>query len=151
MVEPGFILSLTIVPELVTNTLIHLLLLIYGACQHQLASVNYRRHHFHRSPYLLLNVTQIVKSMQWKLSKQLSSVSNDKTHGLILWRQYPFSFLKKTSSLDLLLKNYRLIWEREREREKERERSVLLIYVFSCWFLYVSWPGIEPTTMRLSG
>ena len=36
----------------------------------------------------------------------------------------------------------------EGERERERERFVVLfIYAFIGWFLYVSWPGIEPTAL----
>ena len=43
-----------------------------------------------------------------------------------------------------------LIWQRERERERERERDwfvVPFIYAFIGFFLYVPWPGIEPTTL----
>ena len=38
----------------------------------------------------------------------------------------------------------------EKEREWEREKHwfvVPLIYSFVGWFLYVPWPGIEPTTV----
>ena len=48
---------------------------------------------------------------------------------------------------------YLFIWEREggREEERERKRGWALIcgstYVFTGWFLFVSWPGIEPSTL----
>lgn len=37
---------------------------------------------------------------------------------------------------------------REREREGKRDQFVPIIYTFSGWFLYVLWPGIEPTTLE---
>ena len=61
-----------------------------------------------------------------------------------------------TFSNFLFLNNfYSLILEQEEERERETEREkernnryvVPLLYSFIGWFLYVPWPGIEPTTL----